>query len=255
MTVRFEFRSNLAETPLPEVLETINRYRVPGVIECSREGWARKIFILDGEIIFATSNNLYDSLGDFLLRKKRIDRTQYDESVARLKATKRRQGQVLVDMGLLTPKTLFTSVVDQVQEIVWDSFEWFEGDVAFNVGRYKDDEVIKLNIPTRRAILRGILGMTDAKRIVTRLGGATAVWVADFAPEQIGDLELDERELAFLGSIDGKQALKEVAERGPGSPAHNTRLLYAFSCLRLIKRKEAIRVHWRTTGGEMGAFD
>jgi hypothetical protein len=252
---RFRFEGDLAATPLPEVLETIHRYKVPGVLECNRDGWTRKLFILNGDVIFATSNNLSDSLGDFLLRKGRISKEQYDESVVRLKAEKKRQGVVLVEMGVISPKDLFSSVLEQVQEIVWDTFNWDHGSVAFTVGRYKDDELVKLNLPTRNVVIRGIQGVTDAKRLVSRMGSSWTVWEPTYEVPELTDLRLDDAEMKLLTLVDGKRTLVELTKEGPFPQAVNAKILYAFSVLRLIRRREnsGIKVQWKTTGGAMSA--
>ncbi len=253
MEKKFEFRGDLAVQPLPEVLETINRYRVPGVLDCTRENWNRKLYIQNGEVIFATSSNLYDSLGDFLLRLGRITQAQYDESVVRLKAEKKRQGVVLVEMGVLSAKELFSTVVEQVRQILWDTFNWDSGEVGFSVGRFKEDEIIKLNIPTRNAILRGIEVVKDPKRLVSRLGASWAVYEPAFETADLTELTLEEGEIRLLRAVDGKKSLLELSREGPGSQAANAQLLYAFSCLRLIRRREEvpIKIQWKTTGGQM----
>lgn len=253
---KFEFRGDLAQMPLPEVLETINRYRVPGVLDCTRGGWNRKIYIQGGELTFATSNNLEDSLGDFLLRKGRITRFQYDESVVLLKATRKRQGVVLVEMGVLTAKDLFTAVVEQVKEIVWDTFNWETGEVTFSVGKFKEDEIIQLHIPTRSAILRGVAAMRDARRVVSRMGPSWSVWEPTWEPAEPVELGMTEPETRLLEAVDGKKSLLDLTKEGGLGQAENARLLYAFSCLRLIRRKEeraGIKVQYRTTGGQMTA--
>ena len=38
MDRKFEYRGDLGVTPLPEILATIHRYRVPGVVIASRDG-------------------------------------------------------------------------------------------------------------------------------------------------------------------------------------------------------------------------
>jgi hypothetical protein len=250
---KFEFRGELSATPLPEVLETINRYRVPGVLDCMREGWNRKIFIQGGEITFATSNNLEDSLGDFLLRAGRLTRDQYDQSVVLLKATRKRQGVVLVEMGVLTPKELFSAVVDQVRQVVWDTFNWESGDVSFSVGRFREDEIIKLHIPTRSAILGGVEAVRDPRPFTTRLGSSWTVYEPTWEVGDLTELDLDEARLRLLNLVDGKRTLLDLSKDGPFPQAMNARILYAFNCLRLIRRREerGIRIHYRTPGGQM----
>ncbi|MEA2415638.1 MAG: hypothetical protein QOI58_2295, partial [Thermoanaerobaculia bacterium] len=78
--------------PLAEVLVKIHRYRAPGRVDCKRGDEIKRIYLDHGQIVFATTNQLAESLGDKLLREGRITRRQYEESVARARETGSRHG-------------------------------------------------------------------------------------------------------------------------------------------------------------------
>lgn len=241
---RFRYSSDLAQTPLPEVLATISRYKVPGVVDCHRGPETKSIFIEAGNIIFATSSDIADSLGDRLLSQGRITKDQYDTSVRMLQQGNKRQGTILVEMKAIEPKDLFIAVRDQVQSIVWSIFEWNEGAVLFEPGRERTQEFIKLNIPLRQAILQGVRGVTDAKALVGRMGNkSTVLQKSDECDTK--DLGLVPEEEALLAAVDGKKTLYELTGV-PGLPAtKNARLLYAFFVLKLItvKPPKQLKVH------------
>lgn len=245
--VRHHFRSDLSETPLPEVLLTIHRYRAPGAIECSREGTQKTIYIDGGNIVFATSNERGDSLGDRLLSSGRITPAQYEESVRLLQTSTKRQGTILVEMGALQPKELFVSVREQVQAIVWSVFDWREGSVSFDPGRDRQGEFIKLNIPTRMAVLQGVRAMADVRSLIARVGTKTTVLEknknADFH-----DLTLGENEQRVLKEVDGKKTLFELTNLTIDSPPQNARTIYALFALGVIQVRPAkqIKVQVRT---------
>src|SRR5690348_7237187 len=96
------YTSDLAQTPLPEMLVKIHRYKAPGAIECRRGNELKRIFLDGGHVIFATTNQITESLGDRLMREGRLTQEQYDESVRLMKVTQKRHGVTLVEMGLLT---------------------------------------------------------------------------------------------------------------------------------------------------------
>lgn len=235
------FRGDLAQTPLPEVLITVFRYKVPGVISCLRESEAKRIYIDDGSIIFATSTNVADSLGDRLLRSGRITREQYDESLRRLTGSGKRHGTILAEMGAIDPKTLFVSVREQVEEIVWSIFEWSDGRVIFEPGRERHLEFIKLLIPIPRAMLTGVRRMPDAKALVARIGTRSTVLrrTGDPGPER---LELTEDEKRLLDAVDGKATLFDLTRIAPLTPAENAKVLYALFALRLIEPKPSRQI-------------
>lgn len=256
MSGRFEFRGSLATTPLPEVLHTVYQYRVPGVVALTHEGIEKKIFLWNGEVIFATSGDRRDSLGDYLLRLGKLSEKDFDRSVEVLLSSGggKRHGDVLVEMGLLTAGELEAIVYAQVKEIVISGFNWEEGEVGFQVGTYRTDELIQLSIPARQMILEGIKAIRDAKRLVTLLGPSWTLF--DPCPDRadLSDVGLDAREAAFLETVDGTKTLRELIALGPGDAQHNARLIYAFHTLRLVARrdaaaKSAIKIQWKTGGG------
>ena len=63
------YSTDIAQTPLPEVLVKIHRYRAPGRLDCRRGEERKRIYLERGAIIFATTNLLQESLGDTLLRE------------------------------------------------------------------------------------------------------------------------------------------------------------------------------------------
>lgn len=240
-TARDLFRSDLKDSPLPEVLITISKYRVPGEIECSRDDVRKSIFIDSGQIIFATSSLVSESLGDLLLAQGKITRAQYDESAARLRTGEKRQGAILVEMGAIAPKDLFVSVREQVQQIVWSIFDWSAGDVVFTPGREKHHEFIKLNIPIRQAVLQGVRMMSDVRALIARIGGKTTL-VERNPNADARTIEFSEEESRLLERVDGKKTLFELTNEPPASPLQNGRTIYALHALGIIQVKTAQKI-------------
>jgi hypothetical protein len=234
----FVYRGNLAETPLPEMLATIHRHGVPGVMAFTAEDVTKRVFFVDGDVIFATSSDRSESLGDFLLREGRITDEQYRESSDEmLRSPGTRHGSVLVQMGFLTQEQLGEAVREQVQSLVWSVFNWSSGAVTFRVGRFRDDEVYKIKIPTPRVILSGCRRLEDGKAVTTRLGGRNAVFGRLEVPSHLESLELEEAERRLLELVDGKRTLFQLCEKGPLGAGQNARVLYALAVLGLIERE------------------
>lgn len=234
------YTSDLAQTPLPEILVKIHRYKAPGVIECRRGNELKKIFLDGGHVIFATTNQITESLGDRLMRDGRLTQEQYDESVRRMKVTQKRHGVTLVEMGLLNQKELFVFVRDQIQEILWSVFTWNSGDVTFTPGRDKNLEFVKVDIAIPEAILHGVRRMPDARALVARLGTKATVFERTNIP--VEEVTLTEDEQRLLDTVDGKHALVDLVNTPPLAGGENARILYAFHALQLIAPKAHIKV-------------
>lgn len=257
---RFEYHGDLAVTPLPEVLQTVYHYRVPGVLSTIRGGIEKKIFISNGDVIFATSGDRADSLGDYLMRTSRISQAQFDESIEILLMSggEKRHGEVLVDMGVLTNQELFEIVLAQVRSIVDSVFDWDEGEVTFEVGQYRSDELIQLHIPMRQVILEGVKSIHDAKRLVSLLGPSWTVFDPAFSLDDLPDIGLSPGEHHLLQQVNGVRTLKELIGIGPGDAPHNAKLMYAFFALKLISKRDLTqrsikKIQLRTAGGEFAS--
>jgi hypothetical protein len=243
------YHTDLAQTPLPEILVTIHRYKAPGVVECRRGDEIKRVYLDRGQIIFAATNQISESLGDRLLAAGRITREQYTASLVRVRETGKRHGVTLVEMGILTNEELFTAVREQIEAILWTLFGWDSGAVTFVPGRDKHLEFVKVDIPVPRAMLNGVRKMPDARALVARLGIKTTLFAR--TNNVVDDLELTHEEQNVLNAVDGRKVLYELVNTPPLAPADNARILYGFFALQLITEKtpRQIKVQIPTGGG------
>lgn len=242
------YQTDIANTPLPEILITVHRYKAPGMVECRRGNEQKEIYLDRGQIIFATSNQVRDSLGDKLLRDGKITQEQYDESVRLLLSTGKRQGTILTEMDVIASDDLFAALREQILDVVWSVFTWDAGAVSFTPGRHKQQEFVKIDIPIPQAVLQGVRRVPDPKPLVARLGTKTTILVR--TEKELEDLVLDDDERRLLDACDGKSALVDLISLAPLSAANNARILYAFVALQLIAAKspERIKMNVRTPG-------
>lgn len=257
MEGRFQYTGDLAQEPLPEVLRTIHFYRAPGVLTLDANGVSKKVYLLGGNITFATSTDRSESLGEYLRRSALITSGELKASVGRLdlvEAKGRRHGELLVEMGILTDAQLRQIVTEQVKALLFATFSWEQGSVTFEVGRFRTDELIRLDLPTPQAIVDGIRRMSDPRRCVSRLGPSWTLFDRAEAPPETRDVAFTQAEIALLALVDGRRTLRDLITMGPGDLGSNAKLLYAFWVLRLIERRELQssgirRIQWKTSGG------
>jgi hypothetical protein len=233
----FLYSNDLAEVALPRMLATIHRHGVPGVVECSRGNDSKQIYFLDGDVIFATSSDREESLGQFLLMKGRISPAQLDvasKEIGRLPG--RRLGAIMVQMGFLGAHEVAVAIREQVQQIVWGLFNWSYGTVEFRPGKCREHDGQQVTIATPRVIMAGCKRIIDAKAVTARLGGRNAVLQRPEWPEHLSGFQLERGERSLLDIVDGHKRLFQLCEEGPLSPGINARVLYAFCELGMVKR-------------------
>jgi len=125
---------NLNEVDLSEILQHLQSIRATGGLTLEQGDQVKSIHLKEGQIVFASSNLERDRLGETLLKAGKLSNQQYEQSVVVLKATGKRQGAVLVELGFLTPKELFEGLKYQVLEILYSLFLWTEGRYRFIAG-------------------------------------------------------------------------------------------------------------------------
>jgi hypothetical protein len=233
---RYQYRGDLAETALPEMLFAIHRFQVAGVIEAEREGVVKRVHIKEGNVVHATSTDRNDSLGTFLLRAGKLNAEQYAATMVEREKGDRRYGEILIDLGLLAPAGVYEAIREQIEAIVWSLFYWQDGRVTFSIGDPGGGGRVAVQLPMRQVVLGGIKRAPNARALVARLGRRETVFVPDFETEQLIDLALDADEHALLRMVDGRRTLYEICDQGPLSAADNAKLLYAFQVLRLIRK-------------------
>ena len=243
---RFSYTTKLPEQQLPEILFTIAHYKVPGVLSVSHKAITKQVFIHEGNVIFAASNAPEDHLGEFLFRCGKISRIDYDKSTEMMGKEKGKwQGEILIDMGALQREELPWAVRSHQQAIMWSLFNWFEGEVTFHLGRFRQTRPILMDIPIPRAILDGVRHIQNTKRVIAIMGNRNTVLRAEenalLCIEMYG---AEEKERAVLRLVDGKTNLYDLCANSPYPPHETARILYGLFTLKLVSRKdpEGIRV-------------
>ncbi len=237
----FQYRGDLAQTALPEILYTIDRFQVPGIIEASREGVVKRVFIKEGNVVHATSASREDSLGTYLQKSGLLSAEAFAATMRERERSDKRYGVLLIESGVLSPEEIYRAIRQQIEGIVWSLFYWQEGKVAFSIGDFREADTVRIQLPMRQVIFQGIKRAPDAKALVARLGRKETVLEPCYRTEELIEVALDASDVRLLALVNGKRTLYDVCSQGPYGAAENGKVLYAFQVLRLIRAASAAR--------------
>lgn len=235
---QFQYTGNLEETFLTDMFALIFQHNVPGVMEISRNDCRKRIYVQGGSVVHASSNDRADRLGSHLYRAGLLKREDLLESMRERDHSDKRHGQLLIEKGLLSPKELYEAIRGQMESIVWSVFSWQKGQVTFKIGDLEGAGKIRIHLPMRQVIVRGIKEVTDTKSLVARLGKKSTVFRPAYSTESLIELALDRDEYALLCLIDGHRRFFDVCNMGPFGVPGNARLIYAFRLLGLVETVE-----------------
>jgi len=203
-------RGTLEEFPLPAVLRPLLLGKKTGPLRNTRGKVTKTLYLSEGRLIFATSTDPDDRLGEMLLRKGLISYRSLEESVRAIKEGKR-QGTLLVESGAIRSKDLVDGVTEQVQEIIYSVFQWDDGNFDFHEGDLPSREVIVLRMSTADLIMEGVRRVERWTRIRRAVGGLGQQYrlAADTA-STMGDMSLHKEEMDLIATVDGVMSLEEI---------------------------------------------
>jgi len=120
---------NLKTVSFPDILQLLATGKKTGTLQISTNSRQKEIVFEDGNIIFASSINASeDLLGNLLLKRGKISKSDLEQAIALHKQTGRQLGTTLVDMNLFEKDEVIECLKMQIEEIVYNLFSWPEGE-------------------------------------------------------------------------------------------------------------------------------
>jgi Domain of unknown function (DUF4388) len=227
---------SLADTDFPDLIHGLHDRRWTGAIQLNRGRVDSTVIVQDGRLIFATSTNRDDRLGELLLRKEKITLRQYYEAGKGIRKGKR-LGSLLVEQGALDARDLVKAVVDHTQEVIYSVFQWTEGFYRLREGADPDTETITLKLSTANIILEGIRRIAAWSRIERGIGGPDARYGrAEDYKDRLPEMTLTPEKLLLLAGHEGERDVETMCRESDLSDYEVCRTIWAFRVIGVLKQ-------------------
>ena len=227
---------DLGGVGLADVFNLLGMSKKTGVLRLTRGAETRALHWDAGEIVFARSNSVRDSLGNFLVRKGIITPEQNAVSASKIDETTR-HGKVLVRMGFITADQLLWAVKQQILEVVYTLFHWRSGFFEFLEGETDAREKITLAMSTTKIIMEGIHRLDEWAKMRAVFPDDRIVLEPAAAPAEIaGRPDLNAEDKRVFGLVDGTRTLEDIV----GLARHGE--FECFTCLFNLHTAGAIRI-------------
>ena len=219
---------------LADLLQILHASAKSGFLFFETGEHAKAVYLNHGEVVFATSNQMVDRLGQCLLRAGTITAEQFRDARDAFKPGTR-FGRILVERGYLTPRQLWNGVRLQVGEIVRSLFSYGAGTVLFWEGEVRPDNAVRLALPTRRLVAEGLQQRDELLKFLA--------WLEDPRTrlEQLSGLKLSGTEQAIYEAIQGELRFREVCRKAgidALSGARTIRLLRLLGAVKVTRPEE-----------------
>ena len=227
-----------------------------GVLEVRKEGVNTAIHLTRGRPVFAEGGSLQETLGRLLVQHGAMSEDDYVRVVARMtegviRQESLRMGEVLVEMGLLSPAEVSDALALQVREKIVACFQWERFDFELQVPDGDDRDWSVFQCPPLEALIlfgvRAHYGPDRVSPVLDPFGDEHPV--LHQSPSEVGIRhQMTASEQRLLRVIDGGHSLTEI-ESLSGLDRHHARQLLAAL---VLSRSLDFRAR-RAAGGERTA--
>ena len=128
----------------------------------------------------AGSSSAENRLGEWLVKRGRITRDDYDTACKLMATSGLRFGTALTTLGIIKLEDLKPLVVQHVLRLIYSTFDWDLGDFVFEHGMKLENEVM-LSLSTADVIFAGIRHLKNRDLIDKWLGDCDRKGLQNFA--------------------------------------------------------------------------
>jgi predicted transcriptional regulator len=207
------FAGNLKTVGIGDVLQLISTGRRTGALVLQRPHRGKKVFFRNGDIIAASSDPPTDEerLGQLLLRRGLITVENLEKALRRQRASGRRLGQVIVDLGLLGRDETTNALRLQVEEVVYGVFGWTDGEFHFNEGEGPEGSQILVELNALSVMMEGARRFDEYAGIASTLPAEETVLRIVPSPHmQESEIVLSAEDVDVLSAITGHASVGDI---------------------------------------------
>lgn len=225
--------------PFARILADAFRSKFQGAVRLRRGNVKKIVYFREGTPELVKSNLLIECLGQVLVREKMISEAECEESLKRMKASKRMQGTVLIEMGCISPHNLQHALVLQLQHKIWDAFSWDDGEYQFVPNAPLPAEPLSIGMTCAQIIHEGVKRTYDQKRLFKAFSGLDGQYVypSDDPLYALQDVGLGAEEDELLKLADGHKTLATLRALGVLPAFETDRFFFAMQCAQMVEFK------------------
>ena len=228
---------NLKTVSFPDILQLLATGKKTGTLECRTSTRQKEVSFKDGNIIFASSvNSSEDLLGNMLLKKGKISKTDLERAIMLHKQTGRQVGTTLIDMNLFTKEEIAECLKLQIEEIVYNLFSWKEGDFIFHEGAAPRNTQFLIELNTMNVIMEGTRRIDEWMEIQKVLPEDDALLNIVASPKvNREELTISMDEFRMLALINGERTLPELTNMSSMGEFVSCRAIYRLMTGKLVE--------------------
>jgi hypothetical protein len=226
---------NLAQVCFPLLLARYHRDGSTGTLEVHEGLFRKRVYLREGRVIFAASNNRNDRLGEMLIRRGALKVPDYLAASGEVVPGKR-FGTLLVERGTMSAEQLVWAVKEQVKEIVFTLFDVRAASYMFREGEEAEEEVITLNLNTPELIRQGVARMDSVTWALDAFRMPALRLELSVPREKVDEaFELGEFEQELLAALAAPKPIAELFADSPFPQFDLLKFIWVLCVLEMVR--------------------
>jgi len=124
-------KGNIETFYLSSILQLLAQDKKTGILTIAEQDRIVRVYIKNGNIIYAVGSQKEVRLGYLLRTKGIISAEELQKALALAKQRNEKLGKILVEKGFISLETLKKFIHQQVRDILYDLFLWKQGDFEY----------------------------------------------------------------------------------------------------------------------------
>ncbi len=229
---------SLEEHAIPDLLSIIGKKNLTGMLRIENNQIIKVLYLKEGMISFASSNDPNDRLGEVLINLGKITRAQLEDAIQRLKPNIS-LGKMLVQLGYLPGKDLLLGAQKQTELIIISLFNWTKGNYSFIEGPLPK-QLVDLKMDLNKILYQGILNNSTREWVLKHIGTMQSIFKLKEDEEKIYEkIQMSEEEKSIIPMINGKRTLSEISS---SSKLDDFKICKIVAALKLLDFLEKIEI-------------
>ena len=229
-----------------DLFAQIFKEKKTGVLKLVRDKINKELYFRRGWLFFGRSNVANECLGRLLLEGGKISKDDFDKSLACMKSEKRKQGDILIEMGALTTDDMYFALKYQLKQRAVDIMKWEGGSYQFIEAGELDPTITDITrVPLPSIIYEAIKETSQPEKVQERLDPYLSDYLAkvENCPFQPRDLGFTSSETDLYQVINGYRTLREIYTLSQMVPRVTHLVLFTMFRLGMVEfrvMKEAV---------------
>jgi Domain of unknown function (DUF4388) len=224
---------------LNSIFQLLSDDQKTGVLKVRNEDKEIRIYIKDGEIIYATGSRKMDRLGAFLRNNDLVSKEQLEASLKKANAEKKALGKILIEQGILSSQKLRKIIHQQIEFLIFNLFLWDQGEFEYQDAALNLKGMIVAKINVVSLLLEASRRIDEISILRKHIPSDKVVYRITGKVSDKNEVTLNSVEIRVMGLVDGNRSLRQVIQEGGFDEYSAYRTVYSLLSSGLIESVDA----------------